>query len=42
MRLFADRMQGAETIAVPDAGHSTFWEQAELFNRSLLTFLKRY
>ena len=42
MRLFADRMKGAETIAVPDAGHSTFWEQAELFNRSLLTFLKRY
>jgi len=27
---------------VPDAGHSTFWEQAELFNRSLLTFLARY
>ena len=42
MRLFADRMKGAETIAVPDAGHSTFWEQAELFNRTLLTFLKRH
>jgi pimeloyl-ACP methyl ester carboxylesterase len=42
MRLFADRMKGAETIAVPDAGHSTFWEQAELFNRSLVAFLKRY
>jgi pimeloyl-ACP methyl ester carboxylesterase len=42
MRLFADRMKGAETLAVPDAGHSTFWEQAELFNRSLLTFLNRY
>lgn len=42
MRLFADHLRGAETLAVPDAGHSTFWEQAELFNRSLLTFLKRY
>jgi len=42
MRLFADHVRGAETIAVPDAGHSTFWEQAELFNRSLLAFLKRY
>jgi len=42
MRLFADHLRGAETLAVPDAGHSTFWEQAELFNRSLLTFLTRY
>jgi len=42
MRLFADHMKGAQMLAVPDAGHSTFWEQAELFNRSLLTFLKRY
>ena len=42
MRLFADHMRGAEMLAVPDAGHSTFWEQAELFNRSLLTFLARY
>lgn len=42
MRLFADHMKGAQMLAVPDAGHSTFWEQAELFNRSLLTFLKQY
>jgi pimeloyl-ACP methyl ester carboxylesterase len=42
MRLFADHLRGAETLAVPDAGHSTFWEQAELFNRSLLAFLTRY
>jgi hypothetical protein len=36
MRLFADHMRGAEMLAVPDAGHSTFWEQAELFNRTFL------
>jgi pimeloyl-ACP methyl ester carboxylesterase len=42
MRLFADHLNGAQTISVPDAGHSTFWEQAELFNRSLIAFLKRY
>ena len=42
MRLFADHMKVAQMVAVPDAGHSTFWEQAELFNRTLLTFLKRY
>ena len=42
MRLVADRIRGAEALAVPDAGHSTFWEQAELFNRSVLGFLARY
>ena len=42
MRLFADHLNGAQTISVPDAGHSTFWEEPELFNRSLLAFLKRY
>jgi pimeloyl-ACP methyl ester carboxylesterase len=42
MRMFADHLNGAQTINVPDAGHSTFWEQAELFNRSLIAFLKRY
>jgi len=42
MKLFADHLKGADTIAVPDAGHSTFWEQPELFNRSLLAFVARY
>ena len=42
MRLFADHLKGAQTINVPDAGHSTFWEQPEVFNRALLAFLKRY
>jgi pimeloyl-ACP methyl ester carboxylesterase len=42
MRLFADHLRGVETLAIPDAGHSAFWEQPELFNRSLLAFLARY
>jgi pimeloyl-ACP methyl ester carboxylesterase len=42
LRLFADRLRGAETLVVPEAGHSTFWENAELFNRTLVAFLARY
>jgi len=42
MRLFADHMRGAQTLAVPDAGHSTFWEQPDVFNKALVAFLKRY
>ena len=42
MRLFADHMKVAQTLAFADAGHSAFWEQSELFNRTLITFLNRY
>ena len=42
MRLYADHVRGAQTLVVPEAGHSAFWENAELFNRSLLAFLARY
>jgi pimeloyl-ACP methyl ester carboxylesterase len=42
MRLYGDHLRGAETLVVPDAGHSVFWEHTELFNRSLLAFLARY
>jgi pimeloyl-ACP methyl ester carboxylesterase len=42
MRLYGDHLRGAEWLVVPDAGHSVFWENTELFNRSLLAFLARY
>jgi pimeloyl-ACP methyl ester carboxylesterase len=42
LRLFAARIKGAETLVVPEAGHSVFWEEADMFNRTLLAFLARY
>ena len=39
MRLFAARIQGAETLVFPEAGHSAYWEDAEGFNRAVLAFL---
>ena len=42
LRLFAARMKGAETLVVPEAGHSVYWEQPEIFNRVVLTFVARY
>jgi pimeloyl-ACP methyl ester carboxylesterase len=42
MRLFAARIKGAETLVVPEAGHSVFWEETELFNRTLLGFLGKH
>ena len=42
LRLFSARITHAETVIVPEAGHSTYWEQPEIFNRSVLAFLKKH
>ena len=39
VRLFAARIRGSETLIVPEAGHSAYWEKPELFNRTVLNFL---
>jgi pimeloyl-ACP methyl ester carboxylesterase len=42
MRLFAARIKGAESLVVPQAGHSAYWEQPEMFNRAVLDFLRKH
>lgn len=42
LRLFAAHMKNAETVIVPDAGHSTYWEEPEKFNRAVLDFIKKH
>jgi pimeloyl-ACP methyl ester carboxylesterase len=42
MRLFADRITHAETVVVPEAGHSTYWEQPDVFNRAVLDFITKH
>lgn len=42
LRLFSAHITHAETVIVPEAGHSTYWEQPEIFNRSVLAFLKKH
>jgi pimeloyl-ACP methyl ester carboxylesterase len=39
---FSDRVRHAETLVVPDAGHSVFWEQPEIFNRAVLEFIRKH
>lgn len=40
LRLFAARMRHADTLMVREAGHSTYWEQPDVFNRAVLGFLR--
>ncbi len=39
LKLFAAHIKGSETLVIPEAGHSAYWEQPEAFNRAVLKFL---
>ncbi len=42
LRLFSARIRGAETLVVPETGHSAYWEQPEIFNQAVLEFIGKY
>jgi pimeloyl-ACP methyl ester carboxylesterase len=42
LALFAARISGAESVIVPEVGHSAYWEQPEIFNRAVLDFLGKH
>lgn len=39
---FSDRVRHVETLLVPNAGHSTFWERPDVFNRAVLEFIRKH
>jgi pimeloyl-ACP methyl ester carboxylesterase len=42
MRFFTSRIRNAEFLVVPNAGHSVYWEEPEVFNRSVLDFIRKH
>jgi len=42
MRRIADRIQGAQFVAIPEAGHSVWWEAPDQFNRTVLAFIGKH
>ena len=42
LRMFARHLKHAETVIVPEAGHSTYWEQPDVFNRAVLNFIGKH
>jgi pimeloyl-ACP methyl ester carboxylesterase len=42
MQLFANKIRGSRMATIPNAGHSSWWEAPELFNRALLRFLREH
>jgi pimeloyl-ACP methyl ester carboxylesterase len=42
LRLVAARFPNAESVVIPECGHSAFWEQPEAFNTAVLDFLAKH
>lgn len=42
LRLFTSRIKTAESMIIPEAGHSAYWEQPEMFNRAVLEFIRKH
>ena len=42
LRMFTSRIKGSESLVIPEAGHSAYWEKPEAFNRAVLEFLKKH
>jgi pimeloyl-ACP methyl ester carboxylesterase len=42
MRVVAAHVPGSEFMAVPESGHSVYWEQPDIFNRAVLDFIGRH
>jgi pimeloyl-ACP methyl ester carboxylesterase len=42
VRFVAARIKNSESLIVPEAGHSTYWEQPQVFNRAVLDFIRKH
>lgn len=42
LRLFSARIKTSASVIVPEAGHSAYWEQPEMFNRAVLDFVQQH
>jgi pimeloyl-ACP methyl ester carboxylesterase len=40
LRMLKEKIRNAKTVAIPECGHSAFWEQPEIFNREVAEFLR--
>jgi pimeloyl-ACP methyl ester carboxylesterase len=40
--LFTAHIKNSETVIIPEAGHSGYWEKPEVFNRAVLDFIRKH
>jgi|SRR5436190_9032820 len=42
MKRVADRIKSAQFVTIPDTGHSDWWEVPDVFNRTVLGFVRKH
>jgi pimeloyl-ACP methyl ester carboxylesterase len=42
LRLFTARIKNSSSVIVPEAGHSAYWENPDLFNAAVLQFIREH
>ena len=42
MQMFVERIKDAESVVIPEAGHSAYWEQPDAFNNAVLAFIRKH
>jgi len=42
LRFFVAKVKNSESLIIPEAGHSSYWEQPEIFNRAVLRFIRKH
>ena len=42
LRIFTSHIKRAEFAIIPESGHSSFWENPDIFNRTVLAFISKY
>jgi pimeloyl-ACP methyl ester carboxylesterase len=42
LRMFSLRIKGSESLIIPEAGHSSYWEKPDVFNRAVLDFMRKH
>jgi pimeloyl-ACP methyl ester carboxylesterase len=42
MRMIAARIPNVETVVFENSGHSTYWEQPDVFNQTILNFIRKH
>jgi pimeloyl-ACP methyl ester carboxylesterase len=42
LRRFTERIRGAQSLIIPEVGHSSYWEKPDVFNRAVLDFISKH
>ena len=42
LRMFTSRIKGSQSLIIPEAGHSGYWEKPDIFNKAVLEFVRKH